>query len=358
MIAISKANEKKLVAIVAATALAISFTSLISAKEPRTNTGAPVIVKSSKRSTSSVTESTGNATKSNNEAPIIKVLPGKIDPRKSEDTLEKSTKRPAAPVIRVAPRDLTQSSNSTTAAVAQRNEAPVIRQAAPKPVEAPVEKKRIEAPVQKPEPVKNETTLVKSPKTASTIQRSKPIAPAPFVLADPAPVMRPSPVVNAAKASFDWNSTTASRYQAEGRLNLGVRQASSIRAESRVRRCEVENSAVCEALHFESTEISVVGKAPGETRIAVWLDEQPEPLVWSVKVDAQKKPSAVGSDNRALTELLADMYPQSRVRLVSAEGELVVEGKAKNRKEAIQILSFIRSVRLIPVVDRLTLQGR
>ncbi|MDP6723143.1 MAG: hypothetical protein QGF59_31055, partial [Pirellulaceae bacterium] len=60
-----------------------------------------------------------------------------------------------------------------------------------------------------------------------------------------------------------------------------------------------------------------------------------------------------GDHRSPLQIVIARAYPHSDIQIVSQDKTLVVSGVACSENEALDILSDIRSLRLIPVVDRI-----
>jgi Flp pilus assembly secretin CpaC len=141
-------------------------------------------------------------------------------------------------------------------------------------------------------------------------------------------------------------------------LQVATRKTLQVRTEQSVRRLEIEDPRICETLQFAPGEVSIVGKLPGETRLAVWTAGTSDPEIWCVRVGAETSGTAERQSDATLRRLVSEMFPQSRIKLISHDDKLIVEGFAKDRQEAVQILSFVRGVRLIPVVDRVTVRGK
>ncbi|MGE0756279.1 MAG: pilus assembly protein N-terminal domain-containing protein [Pirellulaceae bacterium] len=163
---------------------------------------------------------------------------------------------------------------------------------------------------------------------------------------------QPAPI-----AEFISNASPA-RSQLPGVLVVPHRQTMPLRLKSRVTRMEIQNPEICETLQYASTEVSLIGKRKGETRLAVWTADSSEPQLWSVRVDGDPQSASRQQDDAALNRLIRELYPRSRITLASAGQEVVVQGVATDRQQALEILSLIRSVRLVPVVDRVQVLGR
>jgi Flp pilus assembly secretin CpaC len=101
--------------------------------------------------------------------------------------------------------------------------------------------------------------------------------------------------------------------------------------------------------------LALVGKQEGQTDMMIWLEGEPAAKQYRVVVG---RGDAIQPNQDKLERLLAEMFPQSHVTLSQRDDRVQVNGTAKSRQEAIQILSVVRSVKLIPVVDNLQLQRR
>ena len=82
----------------------------------------------------------------------------------------------------------------------------------------------------------------------------------------------------------------------------------------------------------------------------MWLAGEATPKIFRITVG---RAAGIAEEDEKLRQLLAELFPDSDVMLTDRQGKLVVDGLAKDQQEAVEILSVIRSVRLIPVVDQL-----
>jgi len=140
----------------------------------------------------------------------------------------------------------------------------------------------------------------------------------------------------------------------QSELRLLARTSHPLRTASRIKRVSVANRLVCDAMQFAPYEVALIAKRAGQTNVTIWFDGQKKPQTYRVVVDGSiaEKPN-VGPEYVKLQALLDELFPESLVTLNPGRERLVVLGEAKDRQEAIQIMSVIRSVRLIPVVDQL-----
>jgi hypothetical protein len=170
---------------------------------------------------------------------------------------------------------------------------------------------------------------------------------------------RASGAINGADDSSSFVPRSSPRTFQEPRelLNVAQRKSVQLRIPSAIRRLEVEDPNICEPLQSAPGEVAIVGKQQGETRLAVWVAGETEPNYWCVRVSGEAEPLSA-RDDAALRRMVAELYPQSRVRLVMTDEKIYVQGQAKDRQEAIQILSFVGNIRLIPIVDQLIVSSR
>ena len=138
-------------------------------------------------------------------------------------------------------------------------------------------------------------------------------------------------------------------------VRLAVRTSYPLQAPGRVTLATVVDRSVCEVVQHSPYEVALVGKHEGQTDVAIWLEGGRSAQVYRVVVG---RGDVAAQDQGKLERLLAELFPRSRVSVTQHEGSVRVDGVAKNRQEAIQILSVVRSVKLIPVVDNLRLRQR
>lgn len=119
----------------------------------------------------------------------------------------------------------------------------------------------------------------------------------------------------------------------------------------------VEDTQVCDIIRFKQDEISLIGKKVGTTRLQLRSKQGATEATsnYLVTVNPQMETDDLGQAEYAkLRQLLSDLYPDCRVRLIPEVGRLTVVGTVTCQEEAVEILRLVRSVRLIPVVDKLT----
>jgi Flp pilus assembly secretin CpaC len=139
------------------------------------------------------------------------------------------------------------------------------------------------------------------------------------------------------------------------RLRMETREAQLVRTEFDVTRAQSLDPRVCDVIQFAPRELTIVGKQQGITRVDFWQEGQ--------EGKRQSYVVCVGTDESAqlrtqdqfakLREVLRELYPASGVQLESQNGSLVVTGSARSKAEAIAIISLVRRMHTVPVVDNL-----
>ena len=143
----------------------------------------------------------------------------------------------------------------------------------------------------------------------------------------------------------------------ERRLRLDERESRSLQTGFEVERAESLNPRVCDVIQFAPREVAIVGKQRG-ARVDFWQKGQPQERVSYLIAVGQDEDERLRSRDQfaKLHDLIADMYPASRVVLTRDSDSLVVAGTATSREEAIAIVSLVRRLHTIPVADRLTVR--
>lgn len=138
-------------------------------------------------------------------------------------------------------------------------------------------------------------------------------------------------------------------------VRVAERTSYPLQAPGRVTRITVVDRNVCDVVQHSPYELALIGKHTGQTDVAVWLEGQPTAQVYRIVVG---RGGVQPVDQGKLQSLVADLFPESRVTITQRGEAVYVDGVAMNRQEAIKILSVVRSVKLIPVVDNLEVLRR
>jgi len=127
-------------------------------------------------------------------------------------------------------------------------------------------------------------------------------------------------------------------------LTVTVRRSKLLRTQHDIYRTAVVDPAICDIVQFTPREVSLIGKGVGATTVTFWFkDGQHRAVSYLVKVvpDPQERRN-VEQQYRLLEDVLAELFPDSKVRLVHVADKLIVKGQAKGAEEAAQILAIIR----------------
>ena len=129
-----------------------------------------------------------------------------------------------------------------------------------------------------------------------------------------------------------------------GDLSIVLRRSKLLRTKVDIYRTAVVDPAVCDVVQFTPREISIIGRAQGATHVTFWFEDGThEPITYLVRVvpdpEVQERREA---QYGVLEEILAELFPESKVELVPVADKLIVRGQARDAAEAAQILAVIR----------------
>ncbi len=139
-------------------------------------------------------------------------------------------------------------------------------------------------------------------------------------------------------------------------IQLALSSLHHLRLTAPVARIEVGDPTVCEVFRHSSRQISLVGKRTGETMVTLHNGSGRPTVAYRVQVGSGRSVADNAASEQQLEEMLAGMYPDSHISLTNESQKLVVRGDPQDDAQAVQIISLIRSLRLVPVVDRLKVQ--
>ena len=125
-----------------------------------------------------------------------------------------------------------------------------------------------------------------------------------------------------------------------------------------VRRFLVEDDTICRVVAVGPHELRIIGQQAGSSRLAIWTgsDETAEPRFYNIRVEHRPQSQLQNLQRTAdeLTKSLLATFPNSRVRVVAANQQLVIQGVAVDDDQARSILQLVRQTCLVPVVDQLS----
>ena len=129
-----------------------------------------------------------------------------------------------------------------------------------------------------------------------------------------------------------------------GELTVTRRRNKILRCKNDIYRVAVVDPTICDVVQFTPREVSIIGKSQGATSVTFWFtDGSHQPITYLVRV--QPDPEVQIERERQyqiLEEIVAELFPDSKVRLLPVADKLIVRGQAKGAQEAAQIMAVIR----------------
>jgi pilus assembly protein CpaC len=129
-----------------------------------------------------------------------------------------------------------------------------------------------------------------------------------------------------------------------GDLTVTRRRNKILRSRDNIYRVAVVDPSICDVVQFTPREVSIIGRGQGATNVTFWFaDGKHKPLTYLVRVVPDPE-VAVERERQyeIFEEVLAELFPDSKVRLTPVADKLIVRGQAKDAEEAAQILTIIR----------------
>ena len=170
------------------------------------------------------------------------------------------------------------------------------------------------------------------------------------------PVAQPEP---GSLVASPTTPESASASESASRLTLGERESRLLRTNVNVTRAESLDTKVCEVVQFSPNEVAIIGKQRGTTRVDLWQGSHDvNRISYLVAVGLGPEEEQVLDQYAKLRQAIAELYPDSKVVLTPEKDRLVVSGTVTSAQEALAIVTMIRRVRTIPVIDQLRVTGR
>ena len=194
---------------------------------------------------------------------------------------------------------------------------------------------------------------VPPPAPAASVARSPTLSPlaSPPQLQTPAPAELPAP-----------RPQTPGRDQLDDAappapLRVAVRESRLLRTPENVVRVVPEHDRFCDVLVFNPREVAVIGKQEGTVRVELWYDPQGlKRASYLVAVDNDAQAESLETGPHKIEQLIAYLFPASRIQLVQQQDHLIVRGSAVSRRQAVEIMSTVRRSQLIPVLDEIVVR--
>jgi len=115
-------------------------------------------------------------------------------------------------------------------------------------------------------------------------------------------------------------------------------------------RVSVVDPAVCDVVQFTPRELAIVGRSQGATDVTFWFaDERYEPITYLVRVIPDPELQQRREEQYGILEdVLAELFPESKIKLIPVADKLIVKGQARDAEEAAQIMAIIRGQMVYP----------
>ncbi len=128
-------------------------------------------------------------------------------------------------------------------------------------------------------------------------------------------------------------------------LTVTMRRSKLLRFRNDIYRVAVADDAICNVNMYNPREVGLIGLNQGATTLTMWFqDEQFRPRTFLIRVQPDPEVQKRREEQyQMLEQILAQQFPNSKVRLKPRSNKLFVEGQAKDAEEAAQILSIIRN---------------
>lgn len=121
-----------------------------------------------------------------------------------------------------------------------------------------------------------------------------------------------------------------------GELTVLLRPTKLLRTKADVCRTEVADPSICDVVQIAPREVSIVGKRQGATRVTLWFrDGRQRPV--SCPVQVAPDPGAERCyeiQHEVLQDVLAELFPESKVRFAPLADKLIVRQPAQDTAEA------------------------
>ena len=171
-----------------------------------------------------------------------------------------------------------------------------------------------------------------------------------------APTVQPAAPVRGLQASSP--NKQAKLRKAPTRLHITKAQVRSLTIGGHVRRIDVGDQGVCQAIATGPNQLKLIGTGNGVTRLVVWADTKNSPTrVRTFEIHVEEAIEATGASLRGKTRMLNDsilhMFPNADVSVQQERDRLIVAGDCDSEAEAKKIIRMVRKTCLIPVRDEI-----
>lgn len=135
-------------------------------------------------------------------------------------------------------------------------------------------------------------------------------------------------------------------YESEVELSVQQRHSKILKMKMNIFRVAIADPSKIEVVAFGSQEVEVIGRETGTTTMTLWLGEEANPQILSVRVKVEGDNSI--EDLRRMEygefqKMINEFFPNSKIQLIPFADKLIVRGQARDEQEATQIISIIRA---------------
>ncbi len=172
------------------------------------------------------------------------------------------------------------------------------------------------------------------------------------------PPVAGTPPVDTRPQSAQWQRPTAEitqigPFEVRGHseeLKVVVRRSKILRSKVDIYRVSVVDPAICDVVQFTPRELAIIGRSQGATDVTFWFaDERYEPITYLVRVIPDPELQQRREEQYGILEdVLAELFPESKVKLIPVADKLIVKGQARDAEEAAQIMAIIRGQMVYP----------
>lgn len=160
-----------------------------------------------------------------------------------------------------------------------------------------------------------------------------------------------------AASSSQWKRSAESPSE-HADLHLNRTQVRSLTIGGQLRRIEVANDQICEAIATSGNQLKLIGIADGVTQLSVWAaptGQETQCRVFNVHVGETVEPTGHSLDETVamLNRSIGNAFPTARVTVRKIDDRLLVRGRCGSEDSASEILRLVRKTCLIPVRDEL-----
>jgi len=186
---------------------------------------------------------------------------------------------------------------------------------------------------------------VAAPPTAGSLAASSPVAEPPTVIPLGERMPATDRPITVQVAAGDSRLGPFEVIDHEDELTVVLRRSKLLRTKVDIYRTAVVDPGVCDVVQFTPREVSVIGKGEGATHVTFWFaDGTHRPITYLVRVTPDPDLRQRREDRyQTLEEVLAELFPESKVELIVAADKLIVRGQARDVEEAAQIMAVIRT---------------